>query len=157
MKDIYNNTVDIDDIILITCKDSLVESIIENITNDYIETTINNNKLRLQRGQFILKQQPRYFISAFKEIEEKNNLLSFKDLHCFGYFEIYDEAIEALNNDWCSIQENGYQYAIVEKIFPGINEISNKRTFLMLDKSKKGYFEIQEPQEFQKYYNFAIG
>lgn len=78
----------------------------------------------------------------------------FPDTGCTGnmgfYYEL-DTAIQAMNENWCDIQDYCYYAGFILCHFPGIyNEATqDARMYFLWDKENKGFFEVKEPEIFK--------
>jgi hypothetical protein len=96
-----------------------------------------------------------YFITCFNTDEKYGVGAS----RCFGYYEDFETADQAVRENWCDMYEYTYSYAVIEFIEAGIHSIAEKenRKTYKWDNTIKGYLPCEEPQEIEHYCNFAIG
>lgn len=73
----------------------------------------------------------------------------------FGYYETYEEAKEALEENRLDMHEYMYDYALVEHIGPGIHPFSKKIGWFKFDKEKQGFYNIDDVHTI--FVNFAFG
>ena len=87
-----------------------------------------------------------YFITCFSRYEP-NTRIGVPDIgsaRTFGFYADRDVAIEAVEKNWCDIQERIYRYAVIEHIPEGLYEASDERLFFEWHEDKKE-FELIEP------------
>lgn len=99
-----------------------------------------------------------YFITCFEKIS--TTLLGWLDIgssRTFGFYSIYEQAVEALHNNYLDMFECLYEYAVVEHINEGIHPEVISRQFFSYNRKRKGFFEKNEPKEFKGYCNIALG
>ena len=70
--------------------------------------------------------------------------------HMGFYYEL-DTAIQAMNKNWCDIQETCYYAGFILCRFPGLyNCVGNEqRIYFLWDEKKQGFFEAEEPEIFK--------
>lgn len=68
--------------------------------------------------------------------------------HVGFYYEL-DTAIQAMNENWCDIQETCYYAGFILCRFPGLYYAATSRMYFLWDKEKKGFFEAEEPEIFK--------
>ena len=71
-----------------------------------------------------------YFITCFEKCGTNKGWLDIGASRTFGYYDNLNTCIQALNQNWCDMFEYLYEYAIVEKIGPGIHPECEERWFL---------------------------
>ena len=77
---------------------------------------------------------------------------------CFGYFQSYERAREALGTNECDVWEMGiWGYAIIEKVEPGLHPHSEEMAWFEFDTEKRRFREIPKPEETNGEYNYALG
>lgn len=100
-----------------------------------------------------------YAITVMETIEERNRIPYFGDSRCIGFYFTYDDARDAVMNNYCDIWETIYDYAIIEKIAPGFynGASSDDRSTFKYDKDKDSYVPIDEPKILKHIYGIGIG
>lgn len=99
-----------------------------------------------------------FFITCFTKIaKHKLGWLDMGSIRTFGFLETFEEAEQALNENACDMRECLYDYAVVEEMQPGIHPTAFNRWFYKFDEERKGFYRIEEPEEFQHYCNIALG
>jgi len=69
--------------------------------------------------------------------------------HIGFYYEL-DTAIQAMNENWCDIQETCYYAGFILCRFPGLYSYAGiSRMYFLWDKEKEGFFEAEEPVIFK--------
>ena len=99
-----------------------------------------------------------YFVTVFDKCEPNEQF--FAEFGCqrtWGYYQEYEMAARALHENRTDLHEGCYEYALIEKIGPGIIALCEERQWFKWDKEKCGYFEIDEPECVKHLVNFAIG
>ena len=68
-----------------------------------------------------------------------------------GFYYELDTAIQAMNENWCDIQETCFSAGFILCRFPGLynSALSNHRMYFLWDEEKKGFFEADEPAIFK--------
>ena len=80
------------------------------------------------------------------------------DSRCWGFYFNRDNAVNALHHNITDMHECLYDYAVIEGYREGIShEVIGKRQFFKYDKTRDGYFEIDEPEELKHLFSFSIG
>jgi hypothetical protein len=97
-----------------------------------------------------------YFITCLENLE--HDILGWMDSpRCFGYFPTYERAVEALKTNECDVWEMGiFEYAVIEKVEPGIHPHAEEMAWFKFDTDKCGFCEIPKPEETTGY-NYALG
>lgn len=158
MKDIYNNNIEIYDIVLCTINNTLKEGIVTQIINENTAiVNIDDSYYELNTTQCFLKEHPNFFITMIEKIEKENQFTNFGKVRCVGYTETLEEAVESLNQNWHNANLFQYNFAIVEKIYPGAHQVAKEKIFFIWDPNRYGYYEIPELNETKQYYNFSLG
>ena len=99
-----------------------------------------------------------YFITVFDKVEPNEMYYAeFRDRRTWCYYTEYQMAVNALHENRTDLHEGCYEYALIEKIGPGIIALCEERQWFKWDKEKRGYFEIEEPECVKHLVNFAIG
>ena len=98
-----------------------------------------------------------YFITCLENLE--HDILGWMDPpRCFGYFLTYDSAYEAIETNKCDVWKMGiYNYAVIERIEPGIHSHAEEMAWFKFDAEKRGFYEIPKPEETKGEYNYALG
>ena len=99
-----------------------------------------------------------YFVTVFDKIEPSD--VFYAEFGCqrtWGYYTEYEMAARALHENRTDLHEGCYEYALIEKIGPGIIALCEERQWFKWNKEKRGYFEIEEPECVKYLTNFAIG
>lgn len=101
-----------------------------------------------------------YFITAMTNIlTEKTNFQSEEaqnhEERCFGYYIEKEDAEEALRLNSCDMHETMYDYAVIEKVEPGIHPYAEITGWFQYNDEKNSY----EPIEVGRtgFCNYAIG
>jgi hypothetical protein len=97
-----------------------------------------------------------YFITCFL-LDSNEKHWPVKSSRCFGYYEDLETAETAVKGNWCDIHEYTYEYALIEKIEPGIHSIANERKCYKWNDNIECYLPCDEPKEIKGVCNFAIG
>ena len=68
-----------------------------------------------------------------------------------GFYYELDTAIQAMNENWCDIQEMCYYAGFIICRFPGIyNSVGCEgRIYFFWDNERQGFFEAEEPEIFK--------
>lgn len=99
-----------------------------------------------------------YFITVFDKVEPNEMYYAeFGDQRTWGYYPKYEMAVNALHENRTDMHEGCYEYALIEKIGPGICANVEEKQWFKWDKEQRGYFEIEEPECVKCITNFAIG
>lgn len=105
-----------------------------------------------------MKNKPNYFITCFQKITTSElGWLDAGDQRVFGYYDNFQSAEDALNENRCDMHEYLYKFALVEEIGQGIHPEVTARWFFTYDKDMRGFFETKEPKEIERIVNFALG
>ena len=98
-----------------------------------------------------------YFITCFENLE-KDFLGWVEPPRCFGYFQTYERAVEALKTNECDVWKMGvFDYAVIERIESGVHPQSKEMSWWKFNHEKRGFCEILKPEETNGEYNYAIG
>ena len=71
------------------------------------------------------------------------------DGDCVGFFYREEEAVQAVLENWCDIQDMYYQAAYVIKNYPGIYQYAYSdadRRYFVWDREKQRFIETEEPE-----------
>ena len=99
-----------------------------------------------------------YFITCFENLPSENKI-HMGSSRCFGYYNSFEEADEAVKENRCDLHEYLYKYCLVEAITPGIHQIClvEDRHFYEFDTHKGCWEPKPEPECLARIINFAIG
>lgn len=124
---------------------------------DQMETEVLEMLLWARKqGKENLLNLPIYVITVFSKIESlklsDGRDSGFPDLgsRCtWGFFYDKDIAIDSLNRNVTDMWETCYDYAVLEKVYPGVpfDAISEPPQFFKYNEEKNGYFMIPTPTE----------
>ena len=81
----------------------------------------------------------------------------FSDSRCWGYYDNSKDCVWDLHCNHTDMAEYYYNYAVIEKINPGIAQYPTQRQFFKYDKERDGFFEIEEPEWASHLCNFSLG
>ncbi len=99
--------------------------------------------------------------NVLNEIRIQNqNLRQTRPQRTFGFFNTYTEAIAAIEENRCNMQECLYDYLVLEYIDPGIHPLSHiVEWFKWNDLIICGWMSLgkEVPKEFVGIINFALG
>ena len=107
-----------------------------------------------------------YLITTLQKLEEvvsrtgkRTGIPDFGDVRTVGYYFTYDDARDAVVNNSCDIHETMYNYALIEKVAPGLynGAVSESRSFFKYDREKDMYDPIEEPAFLYHAYGIGIG
>lgn len=98
-----------------------------------------------------------FFITCFQKCEEDKYGLDTGATRTFGYYEDYETCKQALNENWCDMWEYLYDWAVVEKIGPGIHAHAEEMGWFKWNDDRQGFFEIEKPACTECYCNHALG
>ena len=87
---------------------------------------------------------PVYTITCLTKLEEKNTWPDFGCTAFMGFYHDKNDAISAVMENACDINETCYEYAVVEEIPPGVYAYPRPRWFFKFD--GKRYIPIEEPK-----------
>ena len=78
----------------------------------------------------------------------------FPDTGCFDYMGFYYEletALQAMNENWCDIQDACYYAGFILCRFPGLYNCvgEGQRIYFLWDNERQGFFEAEEPENFK--------
>ena len=65
-----------------------------------------------------------------------------------GFYYELDTAIQAMNENWCDIQETCYYAGFILCRFPGLYYAATSRMYFLWNEKKRGFFEVEEPKIF---------
>ena len=95
-----------------------------------------------------------YFITIIEDLDPEWGT---KGTRCIGYKKTFEEADQAVRENWCNINETIYNYAVIEFIGDGMYPDCLKRWFYKFNYDKRIYEPINEPSEVKHYCNCSIG
>lgn len=101
-----------------------------------------------------------WFITVFQKIE-KPTPYSWPDFgaeRTWGYYAERETAVQALHENWTDMWEYLYNYAVIEQYEEGISGyVFGSEQWFKWDPERKGYFEIDKPEETEHLCSHAIG
>lgn len=98
-----------------------------------------------------------WFITTIETIEKTDlGFPLFGDVRTWGFYFDKELAIRALHNNLADMREFLYDYAVIEEYYDGIIQSSGERQWFQWNENKKGFFEIDEPNEVKNLANFAL-
>lgn len=107
----------------------------------------------------IIKVLPtsKFFLTLFDRLEENDGMLDIGEHICKGFFETYDDALNALT-EIAKIKPVEKKYAVIELFDTGYSPVCGPATrlFFKYDKSLNVYKTIEETNLTNTYINFAI-
>lgn len=68
-----------------------------------------------------------------------------EDTRCVGYFKTFEEAERVVINNIDDIWETCYEYAVIEKIEPGLYQYDFHPTWYKWHKLTGGYIQCEQP------------
>lgn len=96
-----------------------------------------------------------WFITAL--ISKKTSDTPYRT-RCFGFYNTYNEAAKAVENNYGSMQECLYDYIVIEYIEPGIHPtVEVERWWWWVEENRRWEDGIEKPEEFRGTVNFALG
>ena len=106
-----------------------------------------------------MEYKPNYFITCFEKMQtaEIGWPVLMGDTRTFGYYDNFQSAENALNENRCDMCEYLYNFALIEEIGQGIHPDVTARWFFAWDEDKGGFFMAKEPEEIEGIVNFALG
>ena len=90
------------------------------------------------------------------QLDERGFEPDFGSSRIVGFYHSDEEAIEAVQNNKCDIREYTYDFALVEKINPGLYGATGVRQFFRYT-NDYGYVRIIPPSKFKYFMGFTIG
>ena len=97
-------------------------------------------------------------ITTLEKIEPNDDYLAlFGDQRVVGWYPEYSIAVEAVRENRLDINEEMYDYAVVEEMEPGLYPNVVQRQFFEYDRNSDSYLEIEEPECVKQIVNFGIG
>lgn len=82
----------------------------------------------------------------------------FKSTRCFGWFPFLNEAREAVEGNWGSMDEAGYfNYIVISESPSGVYTPEVSKTWYQWDKKKRIYVMIDEPKVFNHIVCWGVG
>jgi len=96
-----------------------------------------------------------FFITAFVDLDERYGTKG--GSRCFGFKETFENADQAVRENWCDIHEYTYDYVIIEEMNPGIHPNVENRWFYKFNHEDEVYVPIDEPEELKHFCNLALG
>lgn len=102
-----------------------------------------------------------YTITTFEELDNEYGGIAGAS-RCVGYYDNFKDADDAVKSNCCDIFETIYNYAVIEKVEPGLYPYCRERWFYQVhiendDWLSAEYKPIDEPYCVKHFVNFAIG
>jgi hypothetical protein len=80
------------------------------------------------------------------------------DIHCFGFYNEFNEAFKAVEENRGSMCECLYDYLVMEYIEPGIHpEVHKEYWWEWVEENNRWEDGIEKPEQFKGIVNFALG
>ena len=107
-----------------------------------------------------------YLITLLQKLDEvvsrigkKTGIPDFGCSRVVGYYFTYDDARDAVVNNYGDIHETIYHYALIEKVRPGLYQgaTSDSRSFFAYNLAKDMYDPIEEPEFLSHIAGIGIG
>lgn len=103
-----------------------------------------------------------YTVTMFQKIGHNESITSphiydFGYRRCVGWFDCFEEADCAVRNNFSNTQDDTYNYAIIEKMGPGILTVDLERVVYKWNEEKRSYEKITTPPELEHICNFGMG
>ena len=95
-----------------------------------------------------------YFMTVFRELDKNYGP---NGMRCWGFYEDFDSADQAVKHNATDMWETIYDYAVVEEYYAGISGYNFCRWFYKYNKETGMYDRIEEPEEVKHYASFAMG
>lgn len=103
-------------------------------------------------------EQKYYFITVFRRLDiDDLGWPETGEQRTWGFYKEKETAFQALHENWTDMEETFYEFALIEEYQEGISNYTGYRQFFKFDKDKGGYFEIDEPPQYEHFSSFAIG
>lgn len=103
-------------------------------------------------------EQKYYFITVFRRLDiDDLGWPETGERRTWGFYKEKETAFQALHENWTDMEETIYKFALVEEYQEGISNYTGYRQFFKFDEKKGGYFEIDEPSQYEHFASFAIG
>ena len=97
-----------------------------------------------------------YLITVFQKMKlTENGLVDLGYHRCVGWFNNEGEARNAVENNFSNMQDNLYNYAVIEKMMSGIKIPETSKSFYEF--KNKRFVEIDTPEILKGFSNFSIG
>lgn len=91
-----------------------------------------------------------YFVTGLETIEmERSGFVFVGDVYCCGYFTTLDEAIATIEANGKEIIERGYQYVVIEGLYPGYQMRPRLRYLYKWCKDTQKFISVPEPDGFR--------
>lgn len=108
------------------------------------------------RDNLSIKYRPIYAITTFTKLEEdKLGWPEVGSTNTVGFYYGEKVANHAVKENNCDMWEYCYDYALIEKIYPGVYGCSLKRWLYKFDVETKEYKQIEEPEFFKHVMGYA--
>ena len=118
------------------------------ISDEFIKLTSRKGK-----GDVIFLIDPIYLITTFERIALKDGFVDLGDRRSVGFRHSFDIAEKTVLENRCDINETIYDYAVIEKLYPGLYQYAEgeDRSFYKFNYNIKLYEPIDEPFELRDY------
>lgn len=98
-----------------------------------------------------------YFVTGITYEDKETKYKGQRGQRCFGYFQTFEEAEEAVLNNYCDIWETIYEYAVIEKVRDGIHQIDLEPMWYKWNLEKECYEKTEKPTFASGYVCWGIG
>ena len=98
-----------------------------------------------------------YFVTGITYEGKEKTISPNREQRCFGYFQTFGEAEEAVLNNYCDIWETIYEYAVIEKVRDGIHQIDLEPIWYKWNLEKECYEKTEKPTFASGYVCWGIG
>jgi len=118
--------------------------------------------LRFELGRLKNELNIQPYIYTITTFQRLNKMGNFGSIRCVGYYTNFEDAKNAVENNWGDIFETTYNYALIEEVRPGLYPMALKRWLYKIETDENNYIgsiyiPINEPNYFKTVINFAIG
>ena len=102
---------------------------------------------------------PIYTIMVFEKLEYKDKFHDIGASRLVGFYHNFNDAEKAVTTNAGDINETCYDYAIIEKVEPGLYQCatSKDRTLYKFDYESHTYNRIEEPKCLSHIAGFTLG
>lgn len=90
-------------------------------------------------------------------IDDKTYFPEFGESRLVGFYHDLDTAISKVKENACDIHEYLYDYAIIEKVMPGIYQATEEDRLYFKWTEDFGYVQVHMSDEFKHFIGFGIG
>ena len=99
------------------------------------------------------KFDPIYLITTFERIALNNGFVDLGDRRSVGFRYSFEIAEDTVLENRCDINETIYDYAVIEKLYPGLYQYAEgeDRSFYKFNYNTNLYEPIEEPFELKDY------